>query len=73
MQHAVFYKLWNGYKRTIKQIFSDSFTQEFLSLKEAEYATEIKSQNIGTVCKTIRPHARGYRWEYIDSAIHNKS
>ena len=73
MQHAVFYKLWNGYKRTVKQIFPDGSTQEFLSLKEAERTTGIKSQNIGAVCKTICPHAGGYHWEYIDSAIHNKS
>ena len=64
MQHAISYKLWNGYKYSIKQIFSDSSTQEFLSLKEAEHATRIKSQNISAVCKTIHPHARGYRWEY---------
>ncbi len=73
MQHAVFYKLWNGYKRTVKQIFPDSSTQEYLLLKEAERATGIKNQNIDAVCKTIRPHAEGYRWKYIDSAIHNKS
>ena len=73
MQHAVSYKLWNGYKRTVKQIFPDGSTQEFLSLKEAERATGIKSQNIGAVCKTIRSHAGGYHWEYIDSVIHNKS
>ena len=73
MQHAVSYKLWNGYKRTVKQIFPNSSTQEFLSLKEAECTTGIKSQNIGAVCKTIRLHAGEYRWEYIDSTIHNKS
>ena|SRR6266540_4060948 len=73
MQYAVFYKLWNRYKCTIKQIFPDSSTQEFLSLKEAERITRIKSQNIGAVCKTIHPHAGRYHWEYIDSAIHNKS
>ena len=69
MQYLINY----GYKRTVKQIFPDGSTREFLSLKEAERATEIKSQNIGAVCKTIRSHAGGYRWEYIDSAIHNKS
>ncbi|CAG8639676.1 10262_t:CDS:2 [Ambispora leptoticha] len=51
MQHAVHLRLWNGYKRAVKQIFDNAFTQEFLSLKEAERATGIKSQNIMAVCQ----------------------
>ncbi|CAG8640200.1 21430_t:CDS:1, partial [Dentiscutata erythropus] len=69
MQHAVCLELWNGYKRTVKQISDNGITQEFLSLKEAEHITGIKSQNIGAVCQGIRSQAGGYRWEYT---IHNK-
>ncbi|CAG8481247.1 14203_t:CDS:1, partial [Ambispora leptoticha] len=47
MQHTVHLELWKGYKRTVKQISDNGVTQEFLSLKEAEHATGIKSQNIG--------------------------
>ncbi|CAG8628425.1 3987_t:CDS:1 [Diversispora eburnea] len=72
MQHAVRLELWNGYKHTVKQISDNGVTQEFLSLKETECATGIKSQNIGAVCRNIVSQAGGYRWEYVDTTIHNK-
>ncbi|CAG8616854.1 808_t:CDS:1 [Diversispora eburnea] len=72
MQHAIHLELWNGYKCIVKQISDNGVTQEFLSLKETERATGIKSQNIGAVCRNIVSQAGGYHWKYVNTIIHNK-
>ncbi|RHZ75286.1 hypothetical protein Glove_216g165 [Diversispora epigaea] len=61
-----------GKDYAVKHIFANGTIQEFLSLKETEHTTGIKSQNISAVCRGLRTHARGYCWEYIDTTIHNK-
>lgn len=40
------------------------FIAEYYSLNEAGRATNISSQNIGKVCKGIRPTAGGFIWKY---------
>ncbi|RHZ89169.1 hypothetical protein Glove_18g123 [Diversispora epigaea] len=61
--------LWNSYKRAVKQIFDNRITQEFFSLKEAEHATGIKSQNIGAVCQSIISQAGRFRMVLLDQEV----
>ncbi|CAG8628363.1 8775_t:CDS:2 [Gigaspora margarita] len=61
-QHAV---------RLVKQIFDDGTTREFPSLAKAQCITGIKSQSISSVCRGLRIHTGGYRWEYVSTISHN--
>lgn len=69
IQHAVRTGLQK--QSSVKQIFSDGSFLEFPSIVEAQRTTKI--YHISDVCRGLQTHAGGYRWEYIDSAIQNKS
>ncbi|PKK55743.1 His-Me finger endonuclease [Rhizophagus irregularis] len=68
-QHAVCIGLQKQY--SVKQIFNDGSFREFSSIAEAQRVT--KTYHISDVCRGLQTYAEGYRWEYIDLAIHNKS
>ncbi|CAI2194327.1 13987_t:CDS:2, partial [Funneliformis geosporum] len=53
----------NTNQRAVKQVFDDGSIREFPSLAEAQRITGTSRSNICEVCRGIRNHAGGYRWD----------
>ncbi|CAG8579988.1 1171_t:CDS:2 [Diversispora eburnea] len=51
---------------------TEATSQKFSSLAEAYRVTGIRGDRISLVCRGFRTYVGGYRWEYVDTTIHNK-
>ncbi|PKY44230.1 hypothetical protein RhiirA4_418870 [Rhizophagus irregularis] len=67
-QHAIRLGLRsNSSTQRALKVFDDGSIREFPSLAEAQRIPGINRSNICEVCRGIRNHAGGHRWEYINT------
>ncbi|PKK65748.1 hypothetical protein RhiirC2_853389 [Rhizophagus irregularis] len=67
-QHAIRLGLRsNSSTQRAVKVFDDGSIREFPSLAEAQRITGNNRSNICEVCRGIRNHAGGHRWEYINT------
>jgi len=60
----------NAYNKMSKAVkkysMNGDYISDYYSVQSAHRDTKISPSNIASVCRGERPHAGGYKWEYIN-------